>query len=141
MNFARWMLATLGATVALFAFGFLAFGALPQLREEFAKYPNVYRTRETMKDVMPIGVAAILLSILVLVVLYAMVYRGGSGFAEGTRFGALIGCFVVCAFVAHNYVNLNIGWKLTVEQAVAYFVEWTLVGIVIGLIYKPKATP
>jgi len=31
----------------------------------------------------------------------------------------------------------NIGLKLTLEQAAAYFVEWTVVGIVIGLIYKP----
>jgi hypothetical protein len=34
---------------------------------------------------------------------------------------------------------LNIGWKLTLEQAVAYFFEWLLVGIVIGLIYRPLA--
>jgi len=39
--------------------------------------------------------------------------------------------------VIHNYVDLNIGLKLTLGQAVAYFVEWTVVGIVIGLIYKP----
>lgn len=49
----------------------------------------------------------------------------------------LIGVFAVCAFVVHNYVSLNIGLKLTLEQAAAYFVEWTVVGIVIGLIYTP----
>jgi hypothetical protein len=43
--------------------------------------------------------------------------------------------------VLHNYVNLNIGLKLTLMQAVAYFVQWTIIGIVIGLIYKPLATP
>jgi hypothetical protein len=48
---------------------------------------------------------------------------------------------VVCAFVLHNYVNLNIGLKLALEQAVAYFLQWTIVGIVIGLIYRPLATP
>jgi hypothetical protein len=37
----------------------------------------------------------------------------------------------------HNFVNLNIGWKLAVEQSVAYFVEWMVVGIVIGVIYRP----
>jgi len=45
---------------------------------------------------------------------------------------------VVCAFVLHNYVNLNIGLKLALEQAVAYFLQWTIVGIVIGLIYRPS---
>jgi hypothetical protein len=37
----------------------------------------------------------------------------------------------------HNYVNLNIGLKLTVEQAGAYLVEWVVTGVVIGLIYRP----
>jgi hypothetical protein len=34
-------------------------------------------------------------------------------------------------------VNLNIGLKLTVEQAIGYFIEWLAVGIVVGLTYKP----
>jgi hypothetical protein len=37
----------------------------------------------------------------------------------------------------HNYVNLNIGLKLTLQPGVAYFVEWVVTGIVIGLIYRP----
>jgi uncharacterized membrane protein len=76
-------------------------------------------------------------AMVVLAVIYALLYRGGSGLAEGTRFGALIGIFSVCSFVVHNYVNLNIGLKLTFQQSVAYFVEWLVVGIVIGLIYRP----
>jgi hypothetical protein len=43
----------------------------------------------------------------------------------------------VCDWGMHDFVNLNIGWKLAVEQSVAYFVEWLVVGIVIGLIYRP----
>jgi hypothetical protein len=68
----------------------------------------------------------------------ALAYRGGPGMAEGARFGVLIRLFAVCGFVLHNYVNLNIGLNLTVKQAVAYFAEWTIVGIVIGLIYRPR---
>ena len=74
---------------------------------------------------------------LVLAVIYAMLYQGGSGLAEGARFGALIGAFAVCAFVLHNYVNLNIGLKLALEQSAIYFVAWTITGVVIGLIYRP----
>jgi hypothetical protein len=73
----------------------------------------------------------------VLAVLYAMLYKGGSGLIEGARFGALIAVFAVCAFVLHNYVNLNIGLRLAVEQAVAYAIEWVVTGIAIGLIYRP----
>jgi len=39
------------------------------------------------------------------------------------------------AFVLHNYVNLNIGLTITMQQAVVYFLEWAFVGLVIGLIY------
>jgi hypothetical protein len=70
-----------------------------------------------------------------------MPHPGGSGLAEGARLGALIGIFVVCAFVLHNYVNLNIGLNLALVQAAAYFVQWTIVGIVIGLnLQTPRYT-
>jgi hypothetical protein len=83
--------------------------------------------------------SAILLSILVLTVLYARLYRGGPGLAEGAAFGVLIGLFVIGSFVLHNYANLNVGLRLTTISALAYFVEWCVVGIVIGLIYKPAS--
>jgi hypothetical protein len=136
VNYGRLALATLGATAVYFALGGLLFGLGP-LRREFEKYPAIYRTADDMKGVMAYGILAMLLSMLVLAVLYAMIYRGGSGATEGARFGALIGLFAVGSFVLHNYVNLNIGLKLTLEQALAYFIQWTLVGLVIGLIYKP----
>jgi hypothetical protein len=137
MNLLRMILAALGAFVAYFVVGGLAFGLLPSLRTEFLKYPAVYRAKEGQMSHMPLGMAAMFLGILALALLYAMLYRGGYGIAEGARFGALIGVFAMGSFVVHNYVNLNIGLKLTVQQSVAYFVEWMVVGIVISLIYKP----
>jgi len=138
MNYTRLLLSALAAFVAYFALGGLFFTAAP-LRNEFAKYPAVYRSQEGIKTVMPAGMAAMFLAILALAVIYAMLYQGGSGLAEGARFGALIGVFSVCSFVIHNYVNLNIGLALTIQQAIAYFIEWTVVGVVIGLIYRPLA--
>src|ERR1700681_3284159 len=113
MNYSRIALSALGATVAYFVCGGLFLGVLPQLRNEFRKYPAVYRTEEGIKAVMPIGMAAMFLSILVLAVIYALAYQGGPGIAEGARFGALIGVFAVGSFVVHNHVNLNIGVRLT----------------------------
>jgi hypothetical protein len=141
MNYSRLALAALGGTVASFAFGFLVFWLAPGLIKEGHKYPAVFRPKEEMKNVMPIGLVATFMAILVAAIIFAMIPQGGSGTTEGARFGVLIGIFVVCAFVLHNYVNLNIGLKLALGQAVAYFVQWTIVGIVIGLIYKPPATP
>jgi hypothetical protein len=136
MNFARLALASLGAFVAYFVLGGLVFTS-SAMKSEFMKYPAVYRSQEGIKSVMPAGMAAMFVAMLVLAVMYALLYQGGSGFVEGLRFGALVGMFAVCSFVIHNYVNLNIGLKLTLQQSVAYFIEWTVVGVVIGLLYRP----
>ena len=140
MNYTRIALSALGGFIAYFVVGGILFGVLPSLKTEFLKYPNVYRTQEGIKSVMPIGMAAMFVAIAALAVIYAMVYQGGSGLAEGARYGTLIGIFSIGSFVVHNYVNLNIGSKLTLQQAVAYFVEWLVVGVVIGLIYRPAMT-
>ena len=137
MNYARILLATFCAFVAYFIYGGILFGLLPWLRTEFAKYPAVYRSQEGIKSTMPFGMLAMFVALAAIAVLYAMIYAGGSGIVEGARFGGLIGVFAIGSFVVHNYVNLNIGLKLTVQQSIAYFVQWVIVGIVIGLVYKP----
>src|SRR5436305_9632881 len=98
MNYLRVGLAALGGTVVYFAFGFLVFGVLPFLRREYAKFPAVYRTQESMQRVMPIGMAAMFVAILMLSIMYAMSYHGGWGVVEGARFGVFIGIFAVCSF-------------------------------------------
>lgn len=139
MNYGRLVLAAVGGMVAYFVAGFAIFFLAPRMADEFQQHPALYRSREGQAATMPIGMAAMLVAIFVLAVLYTMVYRGGSGVAEGARFGALIGVFVVCAFVVHNYMLLNISLTLTLMQAVAYFIQWTVAGTVIGLLYKPPA--
>jgi hypothetical protein len=141
MNYFRLAMAALGGTVVSFAFGLLLFWLVPDLIKEAHKYPAVFRPEEEMKTVMPIGMVATFMAILVAAILFAMIHPGGSGAAEGARFGVLMGIFVVCASVLHNYVNLKIGLKLALGQAVAYFVQWAMIGIAIGLIYKPLAMP
>jgi hypothetical protein len=136
MNLLRVLLAALGAFVAYFALGGILFGLLPGMRMEFQKYPAVYRPQEGQMSHMPTGMAAMLVAILALAAIYAMLYRAGYGIMQGAEFGALIGIYSVGSFVVHNYVNLNIGLKLTVQQGAAYFVEWVVAGAAIGLIYR-----
>jgi hypothetical protein len=91
-----------------------------------------------VKSTMPFGMAAMFVAILALAPIYAMFAENGpASFSSGAQYGALIGAFAVGSFVAHNYVNLNIGLKSTAQQAVAYFFEWLAVGIVFGMIYRP----
>lgn len=140
MNYSRLALATLGGTVASFAVGFLVMWLVPALFEEGHKYPAVFRPKEEMMKVMPIGMIATLISILAVAIIFAMTQQSGSGAAEGARLGVLIGILAICN-VMHNYMNLNIGLKLALGQATAYFVQWTIVVIVMSLIYKPLAAP
>jgi hypothetical protein len=140
MNYSRLGLAALGGTVASFAFGFLVLLLVPALFEEARKYPAVFRPEEEMMNVMPFALVASFIAILVVAIIFAMTHKGGSGVTKGAGLGVLFGVFAVCN-VLHNYVNLNIGLKVALGQAAAYFVQWTIVGIVIGLIYKPLATP
>jgi hypothetical protein len=140
MNYSSLGLAALGGTVASFAVGFLVFWLVPALIKEGHKYPAVFRPKEEMMTVMPIGIVATFISVLVVAIIFAMMHQGGSGTTKGALLGVLIGIFAVCA-VLHNYVNLNIGLKLALGQAAAYFVQWTIIGIVIGLIYRPLAIP
>ena len=140
MNYSRLALAALGGTVASFAFGFLVIWLVPALIEEGHKYPAVFRPKEEMMTVMPIGLVASFIAILVVTIIFVMIHQGRSGPMEGARLGVLIGIFAVCN-VLHNYANLNFGLKLALGQAAAYFFQWIIVGIVIGLIYKPLPTP
>jgi hypothetical protein len=138
VNYARIALASLGAFVAYLVYGFAMFAALPSMKTEFLKYPNVYRPKDEMMKVMPYGMVAILIAIVVVAILYAQIYTVGGDIASGIYLGALIGLFSVCTFAIHNYMNLNIGLRLTLYQSIAYFVQWVIVGAAIGLIYKPS---
>lgn len=143
MNLSRIALAALGAFVAYFVVGGAIFGVIPALKSEFLKYPAIYRDQQGQLSHMPLGMAFMFLAILALAGIYAMLYQGGATLADGARtgaiFGGLIGVFAIGSFVVHNYVNLNIGLKGTVQQGVAYLVEWVIVGLVIGAIYRPLA--
>jgi hypothetical protein len=137
MNFARVALASLGAIFAYFAAGFALFAALPGMKAEFLRFPGVFRSEDEMKKSMPVNMVGILVSIVVLAVVYAKMYPLGGGVVSGGGVGALMGVFAVCTFALHNYAFLRISGKLTVYEGATYFIQWVIVGAVIGLIYKP----
>jgi len=137
MNYTRIVLAAVAATVVDAVYGFVVYGML--LAGEFARYPAVYRTNEAGMAYLPLMFAGIFVGMLAASIIYAKGYEGGSGIAEGARFGVLLGVFIAAVFAGVNYATLNIGRRHSLEMAVAGFVEWTLAGIAIGLVYKPAA--
>jgi hypothetical protein len=137
VNYGRAAVAALVATLVYYMFGFFSEGWL--FRGEFAAYAPVYRSSDTVMRYMPLGMVCTFIGAFVVAMIYARLCSGRNGLVEGARLGVLIGIFVACVFVGVNYVTLNIGGKLALELAASATVQWTLVGIVIGLIYRPSS--
>jgi len=138
MNYGRLVGAAVAAAVVDMIYGFLVYGML--LRGEFGRYPAIYRPAEDT-SYMPFLMLGTLIGTLTATYIYAKGYEGGAGVSEGARFGACLGVFVGVYIGLVNYAVMNIGRKLTLSVAAAGFVEWILLGVVIGVIYKPAGAP
>jgi hypothetical protein len=77
-------------------------------------------------------------AILVFTVVYASSYKDGGRVANGARLGLCFGVFMTGAFVAVNYGPIKISGKLASELAISALIEWTMVGVVVGMIYRPQ---
>jgi hypothetical protein len=132
MNRARIALAALAALVAYFIVGGIFF-TIPAMHAEFAKYSAIYRTGEAINSV---GVLGILLAIGAAATIFASMHPAGSGIGAGIRFGVLLAVFQLGSFVLHSHMLLNIGWRLSMLQGIAYSAEWIVVGVVISLVYR-----
>lgn len=135
MSLPRIVLATLAALVAYFIVGGIFF-AVPAMREEFARYPAVFRSGEAINSVMAVGVLGILLAIGAAAAIFARMHHAKAGIRAGIRFGVLLALFQLGGLVLHNYMNLDIGWRLAMLQGVVYTTEWIVVGVVISLVYR-----
>ena len=135
MNYTRVALAAFAAWIVYFVVGGLVSGILTA--DYYRPYTAVYRSKDAVMSYFPIGIVGMLLAMLVLALMYAKGYEGGSGWMEGLRFGVLVGLFVVGAVVGDEYVTLNIGGKLALVMAAGRLFAWVLVGITLGLVYKP----
>jgi hypothetical protein len=135
MNLTRIALAALAAFISYFIVGGLFF-AVPPMRAEFTKYPEIYRTGDAINSVMAVGMLGIFLAIAVAATIFARMHPGGAGIGAGLRFGVLLALFQLGSFVLHNHMLLNIGWRQSALQGIAYVAEWIVVGIVISLVYR-----
>jgi len=134
MNYARLVAAAVAAAVFDVVYGFLVYGQA--LGSQFAQYPGVYRAADDMSH-MPVLVVGVFIGALVVAYIYAKGYEGGSAVAEGARFGVAIGAFVGGYVGLIDWAVLRIGRNLAISLVVVGFVEWLIIGIIIGLIYKP----
>jgi len=133
MNLARVAIAAVAGTVVDAVYGFLVYGTL--LNSEFARHPGVYRPSSDT-SYMPLLFLGVFIAAVAASYIYAKGYEGGSPAGEGLRFGAVLGLFALGYAGIVNYAVLNIDAALGIRLAAAAFVEWLIVGLVIGLVYK-----
>jgi hypothetical protein len=135
VNYPRLLLAALAALVVFFAWGFLTEGWL--LRKDFATSAALYRREDLQKRYMPFGLASVLVALLAATALYAGWCGSTSGAIKGLVFGLLMGVFVACVHPISNLITMNMDLKLGLEIVASNALGWVLVGLVIGLVYRP----
>ena len=137
MNITRLLLSSVAGFIAYFVYGGVVTGIL--LKKDFMPYAGVYRPAEQIVKLFPFGMLTTLIAVIILTIIYAQSSHANAGWAAGARFGALVGAFMVFAHVVHNYVNFNIGAKLAIEIGIAELLQWTIVGAIVGGIYRSVA--
>jgi hypothetical protein len=137
MDYRRLALAAIAAFVVDAAYGFVVWGNL--LKADFERYPAVFRAEADVMGLMPMMFAGILLGMFALAWIYAKGYEGGSGVAEGARFGAVVGLMMIAFFSIGMYATTNIGGTFAAKSAVASFIEMLIVGVTLGAVYRPAA--
>jgi hypothetical protein len=137
MNYRSLAIAAVAAWVVDSVYGFLVFGLA--LNSEFARYPGVFRSFEAVNSMLPLMFGSSFVGMLLVAYIFARGHEGRSGAQEGLRFGVVFASFELFVVSIPSYVIYKIGRMLAVESAVAGFVDVVIVGVVLGLLYKPLA--
>lgn len=136
MNLTRLALTALAAYVSYFVVGGIAFAAFPAMKAEFEKHAVIFRPKEAMNSVMPIGMLGTLLAVVTAAAIFARIHPSGAPLLSGLKFGVALAAFVLGSFVLHNHMLLNVSPRLTTLMAVAYSAEWVVVGVAISAVYR-----
>jgi len=140
MNYRRLALASIAATVVDIAYGVFVYGGV--LSREISMYGGIFRRVDEVNANMPWMVLGVLVATTAATSLFASGGENRTGVRSGLQFGVSIGLLVVGYGVIGNYVVMRIGKRLAVYFAMAGLLEWTIIGAVIGFVYRPnRVTP
>ena len=132
MNIKRYII----AAIVLFAFTFsyesYVHGVL--LNSIYHETPNIWRAEADMISFMPFNIAVLVILALWITFIFTKFYPHG-GAKNGLRFGFYIGVLAGIQ-AAGAYFYLPISSMLALYWFVAYVLESTVAGLLIGAIYK-----
>jgi hypothetical protein len=134
MNYGRLVIAAIVATVVDAVYGVVVWGMV--LNGEFGRYPEIYRPAGDMSG-FALMFAGILTAMLVVSWIYAKGYEGGSPLMEGLKFGVVLALLMAAYISSTHYGTMRIGKQMALTYAAGQFGEFLLVGLAIGLVYRP----
>lgn len=129
------MIASVAVFIAFFAVEFVVHGlCLSGIYQETAA---LWRPEAEMQKMMWLMWLGYLIFSPVWVCIYSKGYEEGkSGLGQGLRFGALMGLMLAPMMALGWYAVLPIPCELAVYWLVAGFIEYLILGAVVGLVWK-----
>jgi hypothetical protein len=107
------------------------------LMDLYAAHAALFRPEAEVNVLLSFG--ARLLGFFVFAYMYAKGYEGTSGLQEGLRFGVLVGLLILGFASVWNYAALRVSDALGMAWTIDGLVEASLYGIIVGLVYRPRA--
>jgi hypothetical protein len=135
MNVKRWLLASVVVAIVFFALEFVVHGFL--LSDIYMQTASVWRPMQEMEQTIWLMWLGYIVFAPFFVLIYAKGYeKGKPGWAQGLRFGFYVGAMLSVIHSFGWYVILPIPMALAVYWFAAILVEFIVVGIAAGLVYK-----
>ncbi len=137
MQVNRWILASVGAFVAITVLDMIAHGHL--LMGLYHQTISVWRPEAEAHQKMCLMMVGTLLFSLVFAWIYTKGYESAKpGLAQGLRYGFLIGLLISISYVSVWYVVLPIPLCLALGWVTSSMVDCLAAGAVVGLIYRNR---
>ena len=93
------------------------------------------------EPIIPLGMTSMLIQGIIMAYLFAYFYREGNAMAQGLKFALIMGLFLFSVSTLANAAKIEVSSMSTwlMIQFCFHAIQFTLVGIGIGLIYKKKS--
>lgn len=92
------------------------------------------------EPIMPLGIAAIIIQGIVIGYLYPFFYKRGNPILQGVKFNLIVGLMTYTAmgFATAAKFQIEPVFQFLAYHTIFQFVQFTLTGVALGIIYKPK---
>ncbi len=138
MNTKRWVFASLAIFILSQILEFIIHGLI--LSGAYEATAALWRPEQEMNSMMWMMWLSGLIIAFIFVYIFAKGYEG-KGIMEGIRFGVLIGIFFSIPMSLGSFAMISMPGALAISWFIWGVIEYTLLGIVTALIYKPVSAP